>query len=249
MKTNTYFKKKLFPVISGVALLFLGWTNPLITYGQDWPVSFDGAATLKPAQLEISLYGAGSYLSSKIGDGTIGYLPGLKVGIGILDIFDVKLAYSRGFYKFDTKLEDSKVNNISIMPKVSLLNRHLAFQVPFTFMLSNWEYEGKTKTETYYLLSPRIISSIHYKQFVEFNVSPCLEVFIPGHGIDPSYFIGGNIGFAFSSNLQRWSVRPEGFISYYLPKSGATNYKILYYGWGLAFTFNIDFIKDKSETP
>ena len=251
METFTFFKKKQIRIMIGILLLFFGLQNPKMMYGQDWPVSFEGAPSLKPAQLEISLYGAGSYLSSTFVKGTIGYLPGLKIGIGIVNHFDVKLSYSRGFYKFSSedKLEDSKVNNICIMPKASILNGHLAFQLPFTLMATSVTTNGDKKTELYYLLSPRIIGSLHYKQFVECNLSPFFEVFIPGHGEDPYCFIGGNLGFAFSSNLKRWSVRPEGFISYYFPKSGEVNYKIIYSGWGLAFTYNIDFIKNKPETP
>lgn len=242
----TTFKVKALPVIFGSLMMIHGWMSPQTAQGQQWPVSFEGASALKPAQLEISLYGAGSYYTISYGgesvSGTIGYLPGLKVGIGIVNNFDVKASYSRGFYKRATKLEDSKSNNISIMPKVSFLQGHLAFQLPFTVMLANVSYNGEERSETYYLLSPRLIGSYRYKQYIEVNLSPLFEVFIPGQGDDPSYFIGGNLGLALSSNLQRWSVRPEGFISYLFPQDDV-DYSFLYYGWGLAFTYNIDFKK------
>jgi hypothetical protein len=245
MKTSRSYKRTILTKIIGAGIFILASMNLQVSYCQFWPVSFDGAPALKPAQLEISLYGAGSYISSDGGGGTIGYIPGMRVGIGIVKNFDVKLSYSRGFYKFD-KLADSKQNNIGIMPKVSFLKGHLAFQFPFTVILFNIKRYEESKLETYYLLNPRFIISFHYKQYVEFNMTPSFEAFIPGHDIDPSYFIGGNIGFAFSSNLQRWSVRPEGFISYLFPKGENNN--IIYYGWGLAFTFNIDLIKPKPET-
>ena len=248
MKTIAAFKKSAIPLISGMVLLLLGCLNPHVSSGQDWPVSFDGASALKPAQLEISLYGAGSYYTAKYSgkshSGTTGYTPGLRVGVGIVKNFDVKLGYSRGFYKYSTRLEDSKVNNILIMPKVSFLKEHLACQLPFTVMVAGWSYEGQSKTETYYLLSPRIIGTIRIRQIFEINLSPVFEAFIPGHGVDPSYFIGGNVGMAFSTNLRRWSVRPEGFISYYLPHADQSGYKFINYGWGLAFTYNIDFKKE-----
>ena len=250
MKTITTFKNKRLPIFLGTIALILGWMNPNVINGQDWPVSFEGAPALKPAQLEISLYGAGSYLHSSVGKGTIGYTPGIKIGIGIVDHFDVKLAYSRGFYKdYNDKLSDSKVNNISIMPKVSFLKGHLAFQLPFTVMVFNADYNEESKTEVFYLLCPRMIGSLRFKEIVEFNFSPFFETFIPGHGNDPSYFIGGNVGVSLSSNLQRWSIRPEGFMSYFFPHNNSENYKIYYYGWGLAFTYNIDFNKHKQELP
>jgi hypothetical protein len=245
MKTIALYRVIQWRVLPVMILLIAACLLPGLSYGQfgqEWPVSFDGAPALKPAQLEISLFGAGSYHSSINGGGTVGYIPGARVGIGIIKNLDVKLAYGRGFYKFThDKLQDSKVNNLCLAPKYSLLNGHLAIQVPFTVMFANWEsYDGENKTETLYLLTPRLIGTIRVKNLVEFNLAPFFNAFFPGHDIDPLYFVGGNLGVAVSTNLDRWSIRPEGFVTYYIPKSGATNYKSYYYGWGLAFTYNID---------
>jgi hypothetical protein len=248
MKTSHFLKHAFFIKIIPAGIFILGLMNTQVTHGQVWPVNFDGAQALKPAQLELSLYGSGSYLSYLSSDydgGTLGYTPGFRAGIGIVNNFDVKLSYSRGFYKF-SKLEDSKQNVIGIAPKVAFLKEHLAFQLPFNVILFNSEYEG-SKLEAMYMLNPRIILSFHYQQYVEFNIAPSCQIFIPGHDVDPSYMIGGNLGFAFSSNLQKWSVRPEGFIYYLIPRG--ENYKELMYGWGLSFTYNIDFVKSKQEAP
>jgi len=70
-----------------------------------------------------------------------------------------------------------------------------------------------------------------------------MQIYIPGHGTDPTYFVGGNLGFAFSGNLNRWSVRPEGFIHYVIPQEGGKG--SIMYGWGLSFTYNINLIKSQ----
>ena len=247
MKTSKPVTRNLRPEIIGLGVFILVFFNLLVAYGQNWPVSFDGAAALKPAQLEISPYGAGSYYASEHDGGTIGYTPGLKFGIGIVRNFDVKLSYERSFYKLGyDNLEDSKQNNLSIMPKVSFFKEHLAFQLPFSVILFNsWAKDGN-KLDAYYSFNPRIIVSFRYKQYVEFNLAPSFEIGIPGHGMDPSYMVGGSIGFAFSSNLLRWSVRPAGFIDYLIPQKGSTSDFIIY-GWGLSFTYNINLIKKEPE--
>jgi hypothetical protein len=220
--------------------------NPLFSSGQLWPVSFDGAPALKPAQLEISLYGAGSYYASENYHGNYGYTPGIRVGIGIVKNFDVKLSYARGFFAFD-KLKDTRENVVGIAPKVSFLKEALAIQVPFSIILykpeKHSDNQENTKMEIYYLLNPRFIISLHYRKYVEFNVAPGVQMFIPGHDTDPTWFVGGNLGFAFSSNLDRWSVRPEGFIHYVIPQEG--DHGSTMFGWGLSFTYNINLVKSK----
>jgi len=233
-------------MLIGIGMVVLQCTNPQVSYGQFWMVSFDGAPALKPAQLELSVYGAGSYYTMKNESGTRGYTPGLKVGIGIAKNFDAKLSYSRGFVHYFIKLEDSKFNNISVMPKFSFLKDYLAVQLPFTLILYNEGSDDSKKLRAIYSFGPRVIFSIHHKKIMEFNISPAFEIMIAGAGGDPSYRIGGNIGFAFSSNLERWSIRPEGFINYLLPQKDFSA-NLIRYGWGLAFTYNINLSKKRSK--
>ncbi|MDD4554055.1 MAG: hypothetical protein PHP04_07640 [Bacteroidales bacterium] len=246
MKTITNHIRKLFPLIAGTGFFIALMINPLFSRGQLWPVSFDGAPSLKPAQLEISLFGAGSYYASKMYDGTYGYTPGIRVGIGIVKNFDVKLSYARGFFDLG-KLEDSRENVVGIAPKYAFLSDVLAIQVPFSVILyqpkKHSDFQENPELEVYYLLNPRFIISLHYKKYVEFNVAPGMQIYIPGHGTDPTYFVGGNLGFAFSGNLNRWSVRPEGFIHYLIPHEGGKG--SIMYGWGLSFTYNINLVKSK----
>ncbi|MCK9421843.1 MAG: hypothetical protein M0Q38_04540 [Bacteroidales bacterium] len=247
MKTNSTFRKVTFRVIVCAAILIVGTMYIQDGYSQIWPVNIDGAPVLKPGQLETTLFFSGSYSLYKGKSETYGYLPGIKIGFGIAKNFDLKLAYSRGFYTFLSKGKwtDSKANNITISPKVSFLKGILGIKVPFTFILYNNDYDKKINV--YYTISPRVIVSLHYKQYVEFNMSPFFEVFIPGEGIKPIYSVGGNFGFAFSTNLQRWSVRPEAFLSYPIPNNNIES-DIIIFGWGLAATFNFDVFTKKDAS-
>jgi len=63
-------------------------------------------------------------------------------------------------------------------------------------------------------------------------------------GIETTYLVGGNLGFAFSSNLKRWSLRPEAFLSYPIPNKNNHSGMIIY-GWGVAATINFDVFTKK----
>ncbi len=247
MKTITMFRKGTFQVIVFAAIFIAGSMHVQVSYGQYWPVNFDGAPALKPGQLETSLFFSGSYLSYQSKSTTMGYLPGIKLGFGIANNFDLKLSYSRAFYTFlkNGSWTDSKENNITISPKVSFLKGILGIKVPFSFILYNDYYTKKVKA--YYIISPRFIVSLHYEQYVEFNISPFLDIYILGEGIEATYLLGGNLGFAFSSDLKRWSVRPEAFLSYPLPSKNNSSGTIIY-GWGLAATINLDVFTKKDAS-
>jgi len=239
MKTITMFRKSTYRLITCAAIIIVGSMHVLVGYGQFWPVNFDGAPALKPGQVETSLFFSGSYISSDGKTIITGYLPGIKIGFGIAKNFDLKLSYGRGFYTILNNKEwfDSKENNIIISPKVSFLKGILGIKVPFSFILYN--NEASKKIKVFYIISPRIIVSLHYKQYVECNISPVFEIYLPGRGVDPIYHLGGNLGFAFSSNLERWSIRPEAFLSYPIPDKNNIS-DMLVYGWGVAATINFD---------
>jgi hypothetical protein len=250
MKTINKYGKSKFLVIVWAAMLIACSTYVHEGYGQLAPANFDGAPVLDPGQMETSLFVTGTYVSHKDMDGTYikGYIPGIKLGFGIAKHFDLKLAYTRGIYAYKfmdwSDWEDSKVNNITLIPKVSFLNGILAVKIPasISFYHNDYNYEDKTKVN--YLISPRVIASLHIKQIVEFSLSPFCDIFIPGEEGDPTYFVGGNLGFAFSTNLKRWAVRPEAFLSYQIPQ-GDNDTGSTIFGWGLSANFNFDLFTKK----
>ncbi len=247
MKTKAMFEKGRLLIIICSAFWITCLLSVKESRGQLTPVNFDGAPALTPGQLEASLFFGGSYLSW---DGDVyvkGYLPGIKIGFGIAKGFDLKLTYSRGIYSYNfigwSDWQDSKENNLTISPKVTLLKDIIAVQLPVTFILYK-EYEDKMNV--YYKFGPRFILSAHYRQYVEFNVSPFMDILVDS-GNEPYYFAGGNLGFAFSSNLKRWSIRPEGYLSWPVFTKSESS-KEMIYGWGIAATFNFDLFKKPAAT-
>lgn len=218
-----------------VSLLFLCLQSG---YGQVWFINFDGAPVLRPGQIEASLLASGSYMNYDGQTLIKGLLPGIRAGVGITSFLDVKASYTRGFYKFNlgdlTDWEDTKGNNFTLSPKFSFLGGKLAVKLPFSVM---WYKDGEL-SETYYNLGPRVIFSLRHKKYVERSLSPFFEVFFYDEG-ESDYSAGGNLGFAFSSDLDRWSIRPEGYVGYIFPK-GEQEKGILVYGWGLAATVSFD---------
>jgi hypothetical protein len=250
MKTKQFFGQPILPRLILVLALIAGPLLPQEGYSQMWPVNLDGAPTLKSGQIETALLFSQSFTTYDGETYLKGILPGIRVGFGIARNFDLKLSYSRGLYKFyfgewSDSWEDTKVNNITLCPKVGFLNGIIAIKLPFTAMLYNMEkYEkGETSKElkSNYLLGPKILISFHYKKYVEGTVSPFCEILMYEGG-SPEYFVGGSLGFAFSSNLERWSIRPEGFVSYNLPQGEQTK-GMLTYGYAIAATVSFDVFK------
>ena len=92
MKTIKSISKNTRTAVFSLVLFILGWMVPAEANAQFWSLSFEGAPALKPAQFEISVYGAGTYYTINNSKGTLGYIPGMKLGIGLGGNFDLKLA-------------------------------------------------------------------------------------------------------------------------------------------------------------
>jgi len=206
---------------------------------------FDGARTLRQAQLEITPFASGSYYHATNRTAT-GYLGGIRAGIGISKKFDLRVAYGYGDYNAAVSYHylKSRQQVVTLEPKFSFLNGHLSFQVPVGLIFS------KANRSSFWL-QPGITGSLRIKEFMEFNLTTSIEIVTPGvyshagvslmGGFDPDFdpILGGNFGLAFSSNLRRWSVRPEGFL--YFPLGQYSHN--MFYGWAVAFTYNIDLTK------
>lgn len=245
MKTKKLFRKKILSFIWGIGFVILGCSGAQVAYGQYWLYGFDGASTLKPAQIELMPYGVISIDSKYEETEVIGGLTGLRAGIGIIKGLDVRLTYGRAIYSEDSGLKDLNENVFGIVPKVSILEGRLSFAVPFQMIFTKWDQgEGTSNKDITYIVGPRITVSYQVKNFMEVNVSPEFDFFFPGNENDPKNMLGGNIGFAFSNNLEKWSVRPEAFVKYLFP-SGGKSMDLLMYGGGIAFTFNLDLFRKK----
>ena len=252
MKTSLQFRPNTIRLTLCVSFFIVGLIFSQQLFSQAWPVNLEGAPALQPGQIETSLYFSGSYMSGSGKTNTIGYIPGVRIGFGIARIFDLKLSYSRGFYTLlSSKWEDTRQNNLMISPKLSFVHGILAIKVPVTVIL--YKISGN-QIHADYLLSPRFIITAHYKQFFEFSFSPFCDILFQTkinaaeyyQTAQTWYFLGANLGFGFSSNMKRWSIRPEAYFSYPFPKPGERSNSMIF-GWGLSASVNFDAFKKKEK--
>jgi hypothetical protein len=248
MKVRNIFCSKKLRVIRWTIILFGMLSHVPAGYGQTAPSAFDGAPVLEPMQIETALFVSAGNVSFDGAEPDKGVIPGIRLGFGIVKHFDVRLCYSRGIYNQHvftdwSEWEDLKLNNITIVPKVSLGNEVVAFRLPCTFSIYRDEYTGKLNLN--YTMSSCLAISAHIRQYVEFSLSPSLGMTLYNGGHDSFFFAGGSFGMAFSSNLKKWSVRPEVYGSVEIPAifsiSGSVGEQV--YGYGLSASFNLDMFR------
>ena len=177
---------------------------------------YEKAATLKKGNLELtgsfSDYSAGGVGGTEHTNRNFGF----RAGYGITDKFDLKLRYERlmptdGFGGEDVFDEgDVKaVNYFSIIPKFSLVPEKLSLLVPLSQYAYREETDGKKIDRTFNSISPQIIYTLtgaKKKSDFSFGVkADCLLGDNGGGGV----LLGTSIGAGFSSDLDKWAIRPE----------------------------------------
>ena len=200
---------------------------------------YEKAATLKKGNLELtgsfSNYSAGGVGGTESTNRNFGF----RAGYGVSDKFDLKLRYERlipsdGFGGEDVFDEgDIKaVNYFSIIPKFSLVPQKLSLLIPLSQYSYKEERDGKEIDATFNSISPQIIYTLtgaKNKSDFSFGLkADCLLGDNGGGGV----LLGTTIGAGFSSDLNKWAIRPEAgalFIA-----GGA----YLSYGVGLQFLIN-----------
>jgi hypothetical protein len=203
---------------------------PVFSFGQISTLSFEEAATLSPAQFEAGiisnpLYATYSGTNEKLMD-----RHGAFLRVGVSKLFDVKLTYSRLFYD---KWKDG-VNLFQVSPKLGKANGRVGLSLPFSIFFKKNEYNaeyGVEKYESYYGLSPRLIMTVVQNRIFELNITPMAE-FLFDKGAQSISIFGLDIGTAFSSNFDKWSVRPEGGFCFM-----AWNADVFYWSIGISGAF------------
>ena len=185
---------------------------PFSSITQITMLTFEGAKTLEPAQFEIGVMTNPLYVFC-CGDtdkflnryGTFGR-------VGVHPNIDLKISYSRMYWE---KWKDG-MNLIQFGPKFSTNNGRIGFSLPFGIFFEKNEYYseyGVEKYDTFYGLSPRLILNAVNKRVFELNLNPAGE-FLFDKGAEGSVLYGMDIGMGFSSNFDKWSIRPEGGIRF-----------------------------------
>ncbi len=202
------------------------------------PVSnhFETAKTLKKNNLEASVnvsYYEASSDDDGDNDGISSFNYGAQISYGLADDFDFKLRYE--YLNYNNKpesvptinrlfpgIDDPSLHYISISTKSSLIEDKLAFSVPVSFYLN--------EESTFVLVSPMIIATHTFNQHVDVSCSGTFQVMLNGLGLGLGLSTGINFGMGFSTDLEKWAIRPE--VS--LNTMGAA-----YYSAGIGFKYKL----------
>jgi hypothetical protein len=199
MKKNLLFAVAAFPALF---LISCATVAPINT-------SYERAATLGKGGLELS----GSYTHySFSGDGestATNNNYGGKVGYGINDKMDIKLRYEK---LVPVGMEDSKfkANYISVIPKFSIKDKKFAILVPISRYNFKEESEaGETFKDHNYSIAPQFIGTFTTKSNqADLSFSIKGDYIIGSEGGN-EFLMGFSGGAGFSSNLDKWAIRPE----------------------------------------
>lgn len=132
---------------------------------------------------------------------------GIQAGIGINRQMDLRLRYERVSVDLQDMDGDESfgVNVLGFGPKFSLVKDMVAVYVPIGFAFG----EDIEVSETWQI-HPTLLITLPISKYFEFN--PSAKVLIPLKG-EQDTLVAFNLGTAFSTNLEKWAIRPEiGFL-------------------------------------
>jgi hypothetical protein len=175
---------------------------------------FEKAGTLKKNNLELT----GSFSSySIVGDGGAAKTNnnvGFRVGYGISDKFDLKLRYERLMISSDLKSEDiydgefKGVNYISIIPKIAIIPKKLSLLIPVNHYSYKENFDSVKSHVSINSVAPQLIYTFtNAKNKFDFSLGLKADCFFGNGG--GGALMGATIGAGFSSDLNKWALRPE----------------------------------------
>jgi len=215
-------------------LMALSCTFALATSCVIAPVSsnYESARSLKKNNIEAT----GNFTSyTAISDGETESNNrnfGFRLGYGITDNFDAKLSYERCIPVWGEEEDNlGAVNFFSLSPKYTFIENTFAVKFP----LNLYSYNDGDESESYFAINPTIIGTLPVNEKFEFGLSAAYQVFFDEDFLD---FLSFGLGFGFSSNLDRWALRPE--VGYQFPPDESD---IGYFNFGLGFSYNFDLNK------
>ncbi len=187
----------------------------------------EGARTLGEGKVELT----GSYARYSVTDDgeteDANQNLGLRLGVGLSERFDLKLRYVRLFSSFE---DSPDVNYLALAPKLSLIEKRLALSAPTGLYFASDDGES----ESTFFISPRIIFSIvSPNDQTELSISSKVDFYFEE---DAKPYIGFNLGGGFSSDLDRWAIRPE--VGYMISTERGSSGAVLTFGVGLTKTLN-----------
>lgn len=193
---------------------------------------YEKAGTLKKGGVEIS--GSATRYSVSHFDRTEfnSQGGGFRAGYGVSERFDLKLRYEKQKVStnFDGRLRE--YNMISLVPKYALLPGRISIMLPVSrFSNKNQSYDTRY-SEKYTSVSPVLLFTLTDRKKLADVTMGLKSDFLFGTE-ESTWYGGGFIGAGFSTNLDKWSIRPEiGF------SRSSSNETFWNYGVGLQFAIS-----------
>jgi len=184
------------------------------------PPSFEGAGIIPSGNVEFTAdYSSYSFFFNNIG---------ITAGIPVNKNFDIKI----GWNKFYNKYEFFDYNLFTISPKITT-TKGIGFKMPFSIVLNKFKSDYEEELISMYILNPSLLISVPVAKWAEVTVSPMGSLYFY-KGEKPLGLFELNLDLGFSSNLERWAVRPEaGFVFHPLEDGFCWNL-------GIGLTYRLD---------
>jgi hypothetical protein len=156
---------------------------------------------------------------------------GFRAGIGLSGGFDIKLKYEHMDYtkNFDGRLRSGEM--ISIVPKISLTKDQFALMVPLSRYYLTYQSENRLYHEVASSVAPTLIGTFNIlDNKIDLSLSSKADFLFSKTEREDNFFIGASIGAGFSTNLNKWALRPELGIS-------TSDNKEIYLSYGIGFQY------------
>lgn len=173
---------------------------------------YEKAGTLGKGNVELSGNYTHYIVSSEGESEAINNNYGFKAGYGLSDKFDVKLRYEKLMPVDQEEGSKFRANYVSVIPKISLTDRKLSFLMPISrYNLKDEDPDGTKVKDHSYSIAPQLIRTFTSKtNQADFSIGLKGDYIIhSGEDAENDFLLGFNLGAGFSSNLDKWAIRPE----------------------------------------
>jgi hypothetical protein len=135
---------------------------------------------------------------------------GIRAGYGVSDRFDLKLRYEHLAFtpNFDGKVTSG--DYVSIIPKVAAVPEKLSFMLPVGYYFMTEKIEGRYYKKRVSSITPQMVFTLtNRKKKMDFSFSSKMDFLFDLENGENDSFLGMSLGAGFSTDLRKWSIRPE----------------------------------------
>ncbi len=129
---------------------------------------------------------------------------GVQIGYGVTKFMDLRLRYEYLRATVDPETT-ANVNIIGFGPKFRLAKNWLALYVPIGFAFGG-DMEAGASSDTWQI-HPTLLATLTFGKYLEIN--PSAKIMIPFSKAEFDTLYAFNLGFAVSTDVNKWAIRPE----------------------------------------